>query len=208
MMDDIIPTTLKNWLNWHSDAGYQGKIDYIRIYTTPENNDLYFLRHIEEHKKIQGGGIHKIEYSIITKTPGSWNANTSFKPENYNFCKTLMAAHQIFNFHSCEAGTIETLLNLFLIKKGNKLHLEYYARNDSDFTNEKLNGYHPESVYLRFMVKDKMFESSCTHIPNADCTKYLSHDPRGYNAKELIMDVYPPETPVMICQQQPATAGV
>jgi hypothetical protein len=203
-MDEVIPTTLKNWLSWHSDAGYQGKIDYIRIYTTPENNEMFFLRHIEEHKKIRTGGIHKIEYSIITQIPGSWNANTSWKPENYSFCKTLMASHQVINLHSCEAGTIETALNLFLIKKGIKLHLEYYARNDSDFTNEKLNGYHPESIYLRFFVKDKLFESSCTHIPNADCTRYLSHDPRGYNVKALLMEAYPVPAPIITGCQQPA----
>ena len=54
-MDEIIPVSLKEFLSWKNDNSYEGKIDYIRIYTIPDKDEVLFLRHIEEHKKIQNG---------------------------------------------------------------------------------------------------------------------------------------------------------
>ena len=197
-MTEVIPTNLKEFLSWKDDNSYEGKIDYIRIYSYPDKDEMIFLRHIEEHKKIRNGETKKIEYSIATKLSGRFNCSSGWhEDKSFNdYCSKLNKEDQVFNFSHCEAWNIETLLTLFLLKKGEKIRLEYYPRNDSDFIKKELNNYHNECVYLNFTINDKKkYSIECSHIPNSDYTKYLSYDVNGYKPKNLYEELYPVKIP-------------
>ena len=211
-MDEIIPTTLKEFLSWKDDNSYEGKIDYIRVYTFPDKDEMLFLRHIQEHKKIRNGETKKIEYSIITKLSGRFNCSSGWhEDKSFNdYCSKLNEENLVFSFHSPESYNIESLLTLFLLKKGEKIRLELYPRNDSDFIRKELNGYHNECIYLSFMMNDKKkYSIECSHIPNCDFTKYLHMDREGYKAKELYQDCYPEKIPDNnSCQAKPQSAVI
>ena len=194
-MNEVIPTNLKEWLSWKSDNSYEERIGYIRVYTVPDKEELLFLRHIEEHKKIQNGDTKKVEYSIITKVKGSFNAQTGWKPECYDHCKALMNDNQVFNFHSGESDNLEMFLHMFLMKKADKIIIDYYENNDSDFI--KKLGYHQESVYFSFQVKKKKYRIEISHIPNSDLTKYLHYNCTEYKTKELYEEVYPVKSEII-----------
>ena len=196
-MQEIIPVNLKEWLSWKNDKAYEGKIDYIRVYTIPDKDEILFLRHIEEHKKIQNGTTQKIEYSIITKIPGRFNVSSCYDPNNYTHAKNLMSDYQVFNFHSGESYTIESFLTLFLMKKSDKITIDYYQKNDSEFI--KKLGYHQESLYFKFSVKNKVFEVEISHIPNSELTMYLHYNSTGYKVKEMIEEIYPEKQSISSC---------
>ena len=165
------------------------------MYSYPDKDEFIFLRHIRENKKTRTKEEKSIEYSIITKVPGrinassGWNCDISAQDE----VKKINTVNQVFSFHHNESENMDALLSLFLIKKGEKLHVDYYSRNDSKFIEEKLPGYHNESLSVSFRVKDKTYRSTINHIPNARCTMYVAEYPLAYNPDKLYNDFYPAE---------------
>ncbi len=193
MTDEVITCNLKEWLSWKDDDAYEGKINYIRVMTIPDKDEILLMRHIAEHKKTRIKEVKKIEYSILTKLSGKFSANALLSSglSDRDRADRLNKHYQVFSFHHTDAYTINTFLELFCLKKSDKIRINYYPKNDSDFIREKLNGYSQESIVFTFTAKNKVYEVSCDHIPNADCTRYIAENPEGYHIHELYKDKYP-----------------
>lgn len=207
--DEVMTCNLKEWLSWKDDDAYEGKIKYIRIMTIPDKDEVLLMRHIEEHKTIRNKEVKKIEYSILTKLSGRFSANSLFSSglADRDHVDKLNKHYQVFSLHHTDAYTLNTFLELFCLKKADKMRIDYYPKNDSDFIREKLNGYSQETLIFKFTAKNKIYEVSCDHIPNADCTKYIAEYPESYHIHELYKDKFPEVIIEQNCtvQEQSAT---
>jgi hypothetical protein len=177
--DGIIKTDIKKWLAWKTDDYYR-HIDYIRVYYIRDKNVIYLMRHIKEKKSIRSGDVKTIEYSIVCSLPGRVDFNNLISREHQVDRYTQRKANEdcVFNLHSSHAATLETLLELFVVKHGKELRFEYWPINNSEYKDKM--GVIGETLIIKFYQNGE-FNKKCytvylDNLPNADSTKMLSYD--------------------------------
>jgi hypothetical protein len=177
--DGIIKTDIKKWLAWKTDDYYR-HIDYIRVYYIRDKNVIYLMRHIKEKKSIRSGDVKTIEYSIVCSLPGRVDFNNLISREHQVDGYTQRKANEdcVFNLFSSHAATLETLLELFVVKHGKELRFEYWPINNSEYKDKM--GVIGETLIIKFYQNGE-FNKKCytvylDNLPNADSTKMLSYD--------------------------------
>ena len=175
----IIKTDIKKWLAWKTDDYYR-HIDYIRVYYIRDKNVIYLMRHIKEKKSIRSGDLKTIDYSIVCSLPGRVDFNNLISREQQVDGYTQRKANEdcVFNLHSSHAATLETLLELFVVKHGKELRFEYWPINNSEYKDKM--GVIGETLIIKFYQNGE-FNKKCytvylDNLPNADSTKMLSYD--------------------------------
>jgi hypothetical protein len=176
-MDEIIKLSLKEWLKL--DAGDQTFGEYVRVYYYPDKGELILLRHIEETTKTQLNAKTTIRYSVITKING--DVHYYYVPNGFN-----SKENKVFNFHSYN---LPVLLELLCLKKKDRLLLEYYYDNESQYTKER--DIKRETVIIGFEDRTKKrYRIDISQIVNSDLVRFMHYDQSQYASKKLYDTYY------------------
>ena len=160
--------TLKDFLREDTN----GSFEYLRVYVYP--NEIVLMKHIKQKNK------HNVDlsYSVISEKikcrfVPTYGFDMSDTDSDYyhNFFKRYPI---VFNLHSYDAKTVNTFLELYCMKKGSDMRIEYYPINHSNFTKDK--GIGRDSLTFQFKHKEKWYTTHIDNIYSSAFTMLMSNE--------------------------------